>query len=76
MSDISAARYAAGRLKRLAERQVKTLGPRLVQRQITPSEQRRRFEAGEELWRVRAGLVAPEQYERYAAQMQRRMMEE
>lgn len=76
MSDITAARYAAGRLKRIAERQSKALAPRLARRPVRPSEQVRRFQGGEELWRVRAGLVTPEQYQRYAEAMRRRMMEE
>lgn len=68
-----AARYVAARMKRIAGRQVKALEGR--QRPIRPSEQLRRFQAGEEAWRVEAGLVTPEQYQRYVDRMERQLME-
>lgn len=64
-----AARYAAAQLKRIAQRQIKAIEPRRRKMPIRPSEQRRRFEAGEERWRVDAGLVSEEQYQRYLASM-------
>lgn len=70
MSTTSAVQYAAARLKRIAQGQVKAIGQR--PKPIRPSEQLRRFEAGEESWRVEQGLVTPEQYERYIQAMQRR----
>ena len=66
---VRAGQYAAAQLKRIAQRQVRAIGPRRRRMPIRPSEQRRRFEAGEEAWRVEAGLVTPEQYERYLAAM-------
>ena len=75
MSDISAARYAARRLKQIAQRQVKAVEPRKRRMPVRPSEQARRFMDGEEAWRVEAGLVTPEQYQRYMETMQRRMEE-
>lgn len=73
MSDITAARYAATRLKALAQRQLKLKGAR--PRPVRPSEQLRRFQAGEEAWRVDQGLVTPEQYQRYVDIMTRKMEE-
>lgn len=63
MSAQTAARHTATQLKRIATRQVKALEPR--PRPIRPSEQRRRFAEGEEFWRVQAGQVTPEQWQRY-----------
>jgi hypothetical protein len=61
----SAAQYAARRLKMLAQRQVRAIEPRRRQMPIRPSEQRRRYQSGEEAWRLQAGLITPEQYQRY-----------
>ena len=67
------ARYAATQLKRIAQRQVKNIEPRRRRMPISPSEQRRRFMAGEEVWRVEAGLVTPEQFQRYVEAMRQRL---
>lgn len=67
MSTQSAARHTAAQLKRIAQRQVKTTGAR--PRPIRPSEQYRRFVEGEELWRLEAGHVTPEQWQRYVNTM-------
>lgn len=70
MSNQAAAKYAARQLKRIAVRQVKAIEPRRQQMPVRPSEQRRRFVEGEEAWRVNAGLVSPEQFQRYIEAMQ------
>jgi hypothetical protein len=72
---IRAARYTAAQLKRIAKRQAKNIEPRRARMPIPPSEQLRRFQQGEERWRLDAGLVTPEQYRRYEMAMQRRMAE-
>lgn len=73
MSNIRTAQYVAGRLKQIAQRQVKLLEPRKKRMPVRPSEQERRFLAGEERWRLDAGMVTEEQYARYMQAMQRRM---
>ena len=40
---------------------------------LPPSEQMRRFLAGEERWRLKAGLITPAQYQRYTQTMIRRL---
>lgn len=68
MSTTSAAQYAAARLKAIAQQQVKAIEQR--PKPIRPSEQLRRFQSGEESWRVEQGLITPEQYARYIQAMQ------
>ena len=70
MSTTSAARFASTRLKRIAQRQVKAVEPRRRRMPIRPSEQARRFVEGEEAWRVDAGMVTPEQWQRYVDAME------
>lgn len=70
MSSQSAAAWTARRLKKIAARQVKTIEPRRAQMPIRPSEQLRRYQAGEEAWRLQAGQVSPEQWQRYVDAMQ------
>lgn len=67
------AQYVANRLKQIAQRQLKVIEPRRRQMPVRPSEQRRRFLEGDESWRVEAGMITPEQYQRYMEAMQRRM---
>lgn len=73
MSNKTAAAHTAARLKAIAARQVKKVEPRRQAMPIRPSEQARRFADGEEAWRVEAGLVTPEQYQRYLDAMARQM---
>ena len=70
---VRAARYVTNRLKRIAQRQLKAVEPRREKMPIRPSEQLRRFEQGEELWRLEQGLITPEQYARYVEAMRRRL---
>lgn len=69
MSDVRAARYAAGRLKAIAQRQTQQLAKR--PRPVRPSEQLRRFQEGEERWRLDQGLIGEDQYQRYVEHMRR-----
>ncbi len=73
MSDINAARHAAIRLKAIAQRQVKLREAR--PKPVRPSEQMRRFQEGEEHWRLVEGQITPEQYQHYVEAMTRRMEE-
>lgn len=70
---VRAGQYAAAQLKRIAQRQVKLVGPRRQAMPISPEEQIRRFQEGAEFWRVEEGLVTPEQYERYIDTMAQRL---
>lgn len=71
-----AAQYVSADLKRLARRQITTLKKRQPRAQRIPeAEQLRRFEEGAELWRVEAGLVTPDDYDRYVAAMTARLQE-
>ena len=42
---------------------------------VSPTEQIRRFVAGEEQWRLATGLVTQEQYDKYSARMMRALRE-
>ena len=42
---------------------------------VSPTEQIRRFVAGEEQWRVAAGLVTQEQFDKYSARMMKALRE-
>lgn len=42
---------------------------------VSPTEQIRRFVAGEEQWRVAAGLVTQKQYDKYSAKMMQALRE-
>jgi hypothetical protein len=44
-------------------------------RVVSPTEQLRRYMAGEEQWRLHAGLVTPEQFDKYSAKMRRALRE-
>ena len=67
-----AGQWVAANLGRIAKAQVPQVKKLRRARKLTPSEQMRRYLSGEELWRVQAGLVTPEQYERYAEEMEQR----
>jgi hypothetical protein len=66
--------YAVARLKSLADTQVKRVGKLIAQpKVIPPSEQLRRFLAGEEVWRVEAGQVTPAEFADYEQVMLKRL---
>ena len=61
-------------LKNLAKMQRQRAKPVLDRpRHVAPSEQLRRFVAGEERWRVDEGLVTPQEYFEYEKEMLQRL---
>lgn len=65
--------HLVGDMRKLVEREAKRRPKRTPV--ISPTEQLRRFVAGEEQWRVESGVVSEDQYARYVNKMLKQLKE-
>ena len=63
------------RMSKLVTRERNKIPSGVRKHVVSPTEQIRRYVAGEEQWRVAAGLVTQEQYDKYSAKMIRALRE-
>jgi hypothetical protein len=70
-----AAKWVTGNMSQLAGRQAARVKPYKARRPVRPSEQIRRYLAGEERWRLEQGLISPEEWQRYEQAMISKMQQ-
>lgn len=63
------------RMSKLVTRERNKIPSGNRKRVVSPTEQLRRYMAGEEQWRLHAGMVTPEQFDKYSAKMRRALRE-
>ena len=72
MSDKRAVSWAVANLGKLTKQQAARMKPYQQQgKPIPPQEQINRYLQGAERWRLEAGMVTPEDWDRYESAMQR-----